>query len=155
MTKYTNTATNGSLVTSNFFGDARLWPFPRTEFLVPSRFINTGISGIFTVVTASHPADEIINELPGDNHFQLVLPIPVRLEQHDDCWVAWFDEAEIGMSGETKEESVELLSYDIRDAFILFSEQQNRLGPGPASQFNVLRKYIGLPAPYRIGVSSE
>ncbi len=39
-------------------------------------------------------------------------------------------------------EAKELLSHDIIDAFILYTENEDKLGPGPETQLRVLKSYI-------------
>ena len=82
-----------------------------------------------------------IVSLPNDE-YHVLRPIPVVFEQTEDGWIAWFEQAGIGMSGTTKTEAKELLSHDILDAFILFTEEEDKLGPGPIAQLKVLRSYI-------------
>lgn len=82
-----------------------------------------------------------IVSLPNDE-YHVLRPIPVVFEQTEDGWIAWFEQAGIGMSGTTKTEAKELLSHDILDAFILFTEEEDKLGPGPIVQLKVLRSYI-------------
>ena len=82
-----------------------------------------------------------IVSLPNDE-YHVLRPIPVVFEQTEDGWIAWSEQAGIGMSGTTKTEAKELLSHDILDAFILFTEEEDKLGPGPIAQLKVLRSYI-------------
>jgi hypothetical protein len=77
-----------------------------------------------------------------DDEYHVLQPIPVVFEKTADGWIAWFEHAGIGMSGATMTEAKELLSHDIIDAFILYTENEDKLGPGPETQLRVLKSYI-------------
>ena len=87
--------------------------------------------------------DDSIVSLP-DKRYRVIQPIPVVYEETTDGWIAWFEHAGIGMSGATLTEAKELLSHDILDALVLYTENEKKLGPGPKTQLRVLRSYIGI-----------
>ena len=116
---------------------------------LPSRLQAHRVSGsrlparslTFSNGSGSSTIRDPIVSLPNDG-FRVLRPIPVVFEDTTDGWIAWFEHAGIGMSGATMTEAKKLLAHDIQDAFILFTEAENKLGPGPISQLEVLRLYI-------------
>ncbi len=75
--------------------------------------------------------------------YRLLQPIQIRLERDEDGeWTASFDAANIGMSGSSPEDARQALAEDIVEAFALFLEEEETLGPGPKEQLAVLRQYI-------------
>ena len=84
--------------------------------------------------------DSIVS-LP-DKRYDVIQPIPVVYEKSTDGWIAWFEHAGIGMSGATMTEAKELISHEILDALVLYTENEEKLGPGPKTQLRVLRSYI-------------
>ena len=96
------------------------------------------------VVNTEEKADAtaFISTLP-DTDYTLLQPIPVRLERGEEGeWIACFDEANISMSGTEPEEARQALADDILDAFALFLTEEETLGPEPAQQLAVLRRYL-------------
>ena len=89
-----------------------------------------------------HYSRAFISSLPGEP-YTLLRPIPVKIEQvEQDDFLARFEEANIGMSGETAQEALQNLLIDVLDAFELFCKEETNLGPEPTCQLRVLRRYI-------------
>jgi len=84
-----------------------------------------------------------VSSLPSEE-FDLLAQFILKIEEEEGEFLACFEEANIGMSGGTKEEAIENLLADILDTFALFSKEETNLGPGPARQLSVLRRYIRL-----------
>jgi hypothetical protein len=83
-----------------------------------------------------------IKSLPTDE-YELIQPIPVTIEKTEAKeYLARFDEANIGMTGETSSEAMENLIFDVLDSFTLFLEEEKSLGPEPARELNVLKRYL-------------
>ncbi len=83
-----------------------------------------------------------IISLPTDE-YKLVKPIPVIIERTESGeYLAHFDEANIGMTGETSDEARENLILDVLDTFALFLEEEDNLGPEPARELSVLKGYL-------------
>lgn len=101
--------------------------------------------GRWSAVSAclSRPAGRVfIASLPSESYFFL-RPIPVVIEQPGPGeFLARFEEANIAMSGETPEDARESLLANILDVFELFTDEETKLGPEPARQLWVLRKYL-------------
>jgi dCTP deaminase len=69
--------------------------------------------------------------------------IPVTIQWLDESYTATFFDANISMSGDTKEEAFSNLRGMIADLFIdLDAEPADRLGPGPRLQLQVLRSFV-------------
>lgn len=77
-----------------------------------------------------------------NGEYRVLQPIPVVFEKTEDGWIAWFEHAGIGMPGATITEARDLLSHNLLDAFVFFTENEDKLGPGPIVQLEVLRSYI-------------
>ena len=81
-------------------------------------------------------------ELP-DDQYDVLKPVPVLIERDIDVgWAAYFEEAEIGMPGSDPEDAKSALACDIMNALDVYHSEEANLGPIPAKQLEVLRKYI-------------
>ena len=88
------------------------------------------------------PIIELIEEL-SDSRYLLSQPIPVQIETNaSDDYVAHFLEANLAMSGENREDALEMLKEDIVETFALYTKEKNNLGPGPIDQLSVLKRYV-------------
>ncbi len=80
---------------------------------------------------------------PNDDSFRFVHPIPVSVITSDnECHVATFQEANVSASGETQFDAVDSLVSLITDVFSFLNDNSAHLGPEPARQLEVLRKYV-------------
>lgn len=104
-----------------------------------SEYARTNLPSLIS--SGSSTVSDPIVSLPSEDH-RVLIPIPVVFEESEDGWVAWFEHAGIGMSGDTRAEAKELLGHDILESFILYSEESGNLGPGPTAQFKILKAYI-------------
>lgn len=87
---------------------------------------------------------EHINSLPGEP-FNLLKPIPVKIERMDENdFLASFEEANITMPGESDLEAFQNLLGHTLDVFEALSNEETSLGPEPARQLKVLRKYLSV-----------
>ena len=79
-----------------------------------------------------------------DEPYILLQPIPVRIKEGEEGggFVACFQEANIGMSGDSPEEARGNLIADILDAFELLLSEESTLGPEPSRQLAVLRRFL-------------
>ncbi len=109
-----------------------------TEVMSPELFRVKGRGGY-----SSGPSSTsfTVSSLPSEE-FDLLAPFILKIEEEEGEFLACFEEANIGMSGGTKEEAIENLLADILDTFALFSKEETNLGPEPARQLSVLRRYI-------------
>jgi hypothetical protein len=83
-----------------------------------------------------------ISSLPGEP-YTLLQPIPLKIDQvGEGDFLAGFDEANIAMSGETSQEAFQNLIAEILNAFESFSVEEANLGPEPARQLRILKKYL-------------
>ncbi len=103
------------------------------------------VVGRWAAVSAWQPrpaSQDVITARLGTS-YALLRPIPVAVEQvGPDDFLAHFEEANIAMSGETAEDARESLLANILDVFDLFTNEEASLGPEPARQLGVLRKYL-------------
>jgi hypothetical protein len=84
----------------------------------------------------------LINSFPGER-YTLLKPIPVKIERiGENDWVASFEDANLGMSGESQQEAFQNLIADILDTFETFGREEHNLGPEPSRQMAILREYI-------------
>lgn len=74
--------------------------------------------------------------------FELVREIPVVVTPDEDGYLATFSDADICMTGDTKEEAVENLRLFLVDIFDDLEAQESCLGPHPKRQLAVLRDFI-------------
>lgn len=109
-------------------------------------FENLFLLGGYEDATRLMPWSDIswtsINSLPGEP-YTLLQPIPVKIERiEDNDSLASFEEANIAMSGETEQEAFQNLVAAVLDSFEDFSGEEASLGPEPARQLRVLRRYL-------------
>lgn len=84
----------------------------------------------------------LVHDLP-DQRYELLQPLPFALEKGTDgAWTARFEEANISMTGWSIAEAQQALVDDVVDAFEIFLEEEETLGPGPKQQLAVLRQYM-------------
>ena len=84
----------------------------------------------------------LVYDLP-DQRYELLQPLPFALKKGaDGAWTARFAEANISMTGWSIEEARHALVDDVVDAFEIFLEEKETLGPGPKQQLAVLRQYM-------------
>ena len=74
--------------------------------------------------------------------FDLLRNIPVVVQQTDDGYLATFFDANIGITGDTKEEAVANLRVLLADVFEELEREEARLGPHLVRQFAVLRSFM-------------
>lgn len=74
--------------------------------------------------------------------FVLLHEIPVAVFSDEDGYLATFTDADISMTGDTREEAMENLRLLIVDMFDDLDAQEAQLGPFPQRQLSVLRKFI-------------
>jgi hypothetical protein len=83
-----------------------------------------------------------ISTLP-DDRIDLVRPIVVEVRQDEnEDWVVSFDEANVSMSGEGPVDAYQAFSEYLVELFLLLTEKERVLGPGPQEQLAVLREYM-------------
>ena len=106
----------------------------------------TVIENIFESTSTTWPcALARIDTLPSElrKSFELVKPIPVRLEHDDGGVIAHFGEADIAMSGEDESDALQALAYWVVDLFGDFDRMTAAdLGPEPRRQLRTLRRFI-------------
>ena len=74
--------------------------------------------------------------------FDLIREIPVVVSPDEDGYLATFSDANIGMTGDTREEAVANLRLLLVDMFEDLEVQESRLGPHPQRQLATLRAFI-------------
>jgi predicted DNA-binding antitoxin AbrB/MazE fold protein len=74
--------------------------------------------------------------------FDLLRSIPVVVQPTADGYLATFFDANIGITGDTKEESVANLRVLLVDVFEELEEKQAQLGPQLVRQLAVLRSFM-------------
>jgi predicted DNA-binding antitoxin AbrB/MazE fold protein len=74
--------------------------------------------------------------------FDLLRSIPVVVQSTDDGFLATFFDANIGITGDTKEESVANLRLLLVDVFEELEKEEGQLGPQSVRQLAVLRGFI-------------
>lgn len=84
-----------------------------------------------------HTVSSLLNE-----EFEVLTPLVLKIDEEEGEFIACFEEANIAMSGDTEEEAIENVLADILDTFVLFSKEETNLGPKPARQLSVLRRYL-------------
>jgi hypothetical protein len=149
---------------SSTSADSMLLPLiPHTSEYIETQFSSTlscqslkslslaTTAGFYVVIQHQHSADKparpavlrtTICDMPGES-YKLRLPIPVTIRRMGDGeYLASFVEANIGMSGETQQEALQNLIIDILDAFELFLNEENNLGPEPSRELTVLKRYL-------------
>jgi hypothetical protein len=74
--------------------------------------------------------------------FDLLHSIPVVVQPTNDGYLATFFDANVGISGDTKEESVANLRLLLVDVFEQLEREEAQLGPQLVRQLAVLRKFM-------------
>jgi hypothetical protein len=74
--------------------------------------------------------------------FDLARDIPVVVQPTDDGFLATFFDANIGMTGDTKEEAVANLRLLLVDVFDELEKEEGQLGPDLVRQVAVLRSFM-------------
>ncbi|MBU4273439.1 MAG: antitoxin family protein [Planctomycetes bacterium] len=74
--------------------------------------------------------------------FELIRDIPVVVQPTDDGFLATFFDANIGMTGDTREEAVANLRLLLADVFDELEKEEARLGPPLVRQLAVLRGFM-------------
>jgi hypothetical protein len=74
--------------------------------------------------------------------FDLIRDIPVVVVQSDDGYLATFFDANISITGDTREEAVGNLRLLLVDMFDDLEAAEARLGPYPARQLATLRAFM-------------
>ena len=74
--------------------------------------------------------------------FDLLRDIPVVVQPTDDGFLATFFDANIGMTGDTREEAVTNLRLLLVDVFDELEKEEARLGPPLVRQLGVLRGFM-------------
>jgi hypothetical protein len=75
-------------------------------------------------------------------------PIPVKYTEASDTDIeASFEEANIAISGNSRQDAYQALIEEILTAFDDWSVGESALGPGPRRQFAVLRSYLAKATP--------
>ncbi|MFZ1935854.1 MAG: antitoxin family protein [Thermoguttaceae bacterium] len=74
--------------------------------------------------------------------FDLLRSIPVVVQPADDSFQATFFDANIGITGDTKEEAVANLRVLLVDVFEELEKEEARLGPQMVKQLAVLRAFM-------------
>ena len=74
--------------------------------------------------------------------FDLLRDIPVVVQPTDDGFLATFFDANIGITGDTREEAVANLRLLLADVFDELEKEEARLGPDLVRQLAVLRGFM-------------
>jgi len=74
--------------------------------------------------------------------FDVIKEIPAVVVPSDDGYLATFYDANIGMTGDTREEAIANLRLLLADMFEDFEAQASQLGPEPERQLAVLRTFM-------------
>ncbi len=74
--------------------------------------------------------------------FDLLRDIPVVVQPTDDGFLATFFDANIGMTGDTREEAVANLRLLLADVFDELEKEEAQLGPPLVRQLAVLRGFM-------------
>jgi hypothetical protein len=116
-------------------------------------FLNPTIGTQFTVTgreagqTSLHgkPTLDYIERIDG---YTIQRPIPVKYQEASDTDIeASFEEANIAISGNSRQDAYQALIEEILTAFDDWSADESALGPGPRRQLAVLRGYIAKATP--------
>ena len=84
----------------------------------------------------------VIEKLP-DSNYKLLKSIPIRLKcVGSNDWIACFDEANIAMSGNDRQEAQESLAHDIIYTMEDFCAEEDVLIPDLKESLRVLREYV-------------
>jgi hypothetical protein len=91
------------------------------------------------------PSVDYIDRVEG---YFILKRIPVKYEEADDTDIeAIFEEANIAISGISRQDAHQALVENILTAFDDWSANENALGPGPKKQLAVLKTYIAKATP--------
>ena len=74
----------------------------------------------------------------------LIRDIPVVVQPANDGYTATFYNADISMSGDTREEAVSNLRLLLVDVFDNLEKEEGQLGPALVRQLAVLRRFINV-----------
>jgi hypothetical protein len=99
------------------------------------------ISTQVTDLLNSYKENTIIQDL-GSASYEILKSIPVEVQEEDGAFVASFFDANIGITGDTKEEAVENLRFLLTDMFDDLESQESQLGPHPQQQLAVMRSFM-------------
>lgn len=129
-----NNSTTGALATATESHRPRADVYDPSLHYVPQRT---------TEVASSFSTIDFLSALPSTG-YTLLRPIPVQLSLvgSDQEWVARFEEANIGMSGDNIDEAKEELAHYILDAIELLSEEEATLIPPLKQSLDMLRSHI-------------
>lgn len=81
-------------------------------------------------------------DLPSGEPYMVRQPLSGVIKRVGTDWTAEIPEARIGTSGETFDAAYTNLVLEVLDVFDYLSENETRLGPGPAHQFAYLRTFL-------------
>lgn len=116
------------------------WNSDRVGQAIP--FPNVASTYVAIIYFTRQATLDAIQELP-DHRFELLRPIPVTYTEWSGSVVASFEEADVSISGSSREDAHELLAHWVVDLFgDLLDEPTATLGRVPARQLTVLREYI-------------
>ena len=91
--------------------------------------------------TSVRPESVLVRDLGED--YRVLKPIPVKIRQVDNSFIASFEAANAHASGDTWNESVSNLQYFLMDSFDnLESHTLEKLGPAPRRQLAVLQSFL-------------
>ena len=79
--------------------------------------------------------------------YSLLKPIPIQYERVGTGFIASFPQANIAISGLTKQDAREALEIEILDAFDDWTANESALGVGPRQQLAILKRYIRVCRP--------
>jgi hypothetical protein len=114
---------------------------------------NPSVGSLFTVTVGGtseiplygSPKFDYIDRIEG---YTIRRPIPVKYEVASDTDVeASFEDANIAISGNSRQDAYQALIEEILTAFDDWSADESALGPGPRKQLAVLRNYIAKATP--------
>lgn len=90
----------------------------------------------------SYPTILEIKSLPSET-YEVVKPFHIVIKPHGEEFIASFYEVKLSAMGDFESEAIENLKDIIISTYELLSEhKESKLGPGPLTQFNSLKKYI-------------
>jgi predicted RNase H-like HicB family nuclease len=78
----------------------------------------------------------------GPRPFQVIRPIFAVVREDDGAFVAFFADANINASGDTRTEALEMLKDSLASRFRFFTEHEADLGDEPQRQLAVLREFL-------------
>jgi hypothetical protein len=77
-----------------------------------------------------------------DDTYEVLRPLKIKYQHTDEGFIASFPEANIAISGVSRQDAYQALVVEILDAFDDWSADESALGLGPRQQQAVLRKHI-------------